>query len=329
MRKYTHLTLEEREKLYAFREKGLSFREIGRILGRRHTTLSREWKRNTKYFRSYLPCHAQRRSEKVSKDQRYSAPLKKPEIFLFVREKLRLGWSPEIIAGRLKSETRGRLTITPECIYQYVYSGRARGYHLWQYLPCGRKRRRVRLGGRKIRNEGKVPNAVSISKRPRYINKRRQIGHWETDNMEGSKKSKSALSVSLERSIRYVILTKVSNQTSLEKTKSLTETMLPLPKEIRRTITMDNGKENYGHQTVTERLDVKIYFCHAYTSFEKGSVERRVRDIRRFIPKGTPISRVSKRRIRQIEEWVNNKPMKCLGFLTPYEKMQQLVSKLN
>lgn len=328
MRKYTHLTLEEREKMFAWMEMGFSFREISELLGRNHTTLSRERKRNTRYGKAYVPCLAQRRYERISEKQRYLAPLKGPEVFLFARERLRLGWSPEIIAGRLGYETRGRLTITAECIYQYVYSNKARGYKLWQYLPCGRKKRMKRLG-RKVRNNGKAPNAISISKRAKYIDKRRQVGHWETDNMEGSKTSKPALSVTLERAIRYVVLAKVNDQTKVEKTRVLVERMDPLPPVLRRTMTMDNGKENYGHGEVSDQLGIKTYFCHAYTSFEKGSVERRIKDIRRFIPKGTSLTRVSKERIKQVEEWSNNKPMKCLSFMTPNEKMQQLVSKLN
>ena len=329
MKKYTHLTLEEREKLFGWRAKGIPLREIGRKLGRSHTSLSRELRRNTKYGRRYLPCHAQRRYQRAAIKQRCKAPLKSPEVFLYVREHLRhpYYWTPEIIAGRLKKETRGRLTITPECIYQYIYSKKAGKYKLWGCLPCGRKKR-MKKSGRKVRNHGKAPNAVSISKRPKYINKRKQVGHWETDNLEGSKSSRSALSVTIERACRYTTLTKMPNQTKLEKTKAVTARLAGLPIFVRRTITMDNGKENYGHEKISEILGVKTYFCHVYTSCEKGSVERRIKDIRRFIPKGTPLARVSKDKIEWIEWWLNNKPMKCLSYATPYEKMQQLISKV-
>jgi IS30 family transposase len=329
LKKYTHLTLEEREKLYAWKEKGLKLREIGRKLDRSHSTLSRELKKNQKYGKQYLPCHAQARYERVSEKQRRQAPLKSPEIFLYVREHLRhpYYWTPETIAGRLKKETKGRLTITTECIYQYIHSKKAKRYKLWQYLPSGRKKRMVKKG-RTVRNQGKVPNAVSISKRPKYINLRVQGGHWETDNMEGTRSSKTALSVEVERASRYVVLTKIPNQTKLEKTKAVTKRLSKFPKGVLRTLTMDNGKENYGHDEIARILDLQTYFCHAYTSWEKGSVERRIKDIRRFIPKKKPISYVSKDKILWIECWLNNKPMKCLDYATPYEKMQQLISKL-
>lgn len=329
LKKYTHLTLEEREKLYAWKEKGLSLRQIAKKLGRSHSTLSRELKRNTKYGKEYIPCYAQRRYERVGNKQRRKAPLKCPEIFLHVREHLRhpYYWSPEIISGRLKKITNGRLTITPECIYQYIYSKKAKRYKLWQYLPSGRKKR-MKKEGRKVRNKSKVPNAVSISKRPKYINKKKQLGHWETDNMEGTKSSKTALSVELERASRYTAVTKIPNQTKLVKTKAVIDKLSQFPSKTLKTLTMDNGKENYGHMDIANELNIKTYFCHTYTSCEKGSVERRIKDIRRFIPKGIPINSVRKDKIEWIQWWLNNKPMKCLDYSTPHEKMQQLISEL-
>lgn len=320
---FKHLNLEERELMYGMLKQGFSHRKIAEKLNRTQSSISREIKRNTKYGKDYLPCYAQKRYERETKRQRYQAPLKNPEIFLYVRQKLRLGWSPEIISGRIRLDIKGS-SIDKETIYRYIYSERGKSYQLWKHLPKSRKKRMVKEG-RIVRNKGKVPNAVSITKRPKYILKRKQIGHWETDNMEGKKSSKSALSVSIERSTRYTRITKISNQTKVVKTKAVIEELLGLPS---KTLTMDNGKENYGHEDISKALDIKIYFCHAYTSQEKGSVERRIKDIRRFIPKGKSIHRVSNKRVQQIEDWINNKPMKCLGYLTPYEKMQQSLVKL-
>lgn len=323
------MLLVEREKLFAWSESGLSLRHIAKKLGRSHSTLSRELNRNKRYGAGYLPCYAQRRYERVTAKQRYLAPLKNPETLLFVREHLRhpYYWSPEIISGRLKLETFGRLTITPECIYQYIYSKKTKKDKLWQYLPSGRKKRMNKYG-RKIKNNGKAPNAVSIDKRPTYIQKRRQVGHWESDNMDGTKSSKPALSVTLERATRIAILSKVKNKTMLVKSTALVNRLVDLPHQVLRTITFDNGTENYDHQTIAIALSVKTFFCHAYSSCEKGSVERKIKDIRRFIPKGTPLTQVSRAKIAWIEYWLNNKPMKCLGYLTPYEKMQREFNKL-
>jgi len=329
LQKYKHLSLEEREWIFAWLTSGKSLREIARRLNRNVGTISREVKRNTKYGKKYIPCVAQRRYERVTVKQRSKAPLKSPEVFLYVREHLRAPyhWTPGQIAGRLSRDTKGRLHISAECIYQYIYSKKNQKERLWKYLVCGKKKRMTK-NGRKVRNVGKVPTAVSITKRPRYIEKRVQVGHWETDDMEGTKSSKAALSVSRERATRYTRLVKIVNQTKVVKTAAVVESLGIFPPPFLRTITQDNGKENYGHEETALQLGTKMYFCHAYTSCEKGGVERAIKDIRRFIPKRTPLTGVSKQKIEYIEWWLNNRPMKCLGYMTPHEKMEQLKIKL-
>ena len=140
-----HLSLHEREQLALGRAKGLSFREIGRRLGRSHATLSREWGERAKYGTQYSPCRAHAKAKKLASDQRTKAPLKNPKVFLYVRQKLRDShWSPEIVAGRLPIDHPGE-SIHFETIYRYVHnskrSGRAK---LWRYLPEHHKRRRKR-----------------------------------------------------------------------------------------------------------------------------------------------------------------------------------------
>lgn len=326
MRQYGHLRLEEREKLFAWKEVGLPLREIARRLLRHPATISREISRNTWYGRPYLPCRAQRRYERVTKEQRRQAPLKNPEIFLYVREKLREYWTPEIISGRIGLDIR-EATIDPETIYRYIYCPTTRKDKLWEYLPNRRKKRMKKLG-RRVQKRGKVPNAVSIDLRPRSILRRKQPGHWETDNMAGIKTSRPALSVTVERVTRIVVISKVPNQTSEAKTKALALRLSHLPLNLRQSLTQDNGKENYGHEETQAILGIGMYFCHAYHSWEKGSVENRIGRIRRFLPKGTDLTPVSKETIRQIEDQLNHLPMKCLGFRTPYEKMQQLMTKV-
>lgn len=329
MQKYKHLSLEEREWIFAWLTSGKSLREVARRLNRNVGTISREVKRNTKYGKTYMPCVAQRRYERVTVQQRSKAPLKSPEVFLYVRQHLRAPYhlTPGQISGRLSVETKNRLHISAECIYQYIYVKKNRKERLWRYLVCGRKTRMVK-NGRKKRNVGKVPNAVSIDKRSQYIEKRKQVGHWETDDMEGSKSSKAALSVSRERATRYTRLVKMVNQTKVVKTAAVVESLNMFSRPFLRTITQDNGKENYGHEQTALQLGTKMYFCHAYTSCEKGGVERAIKDIRRFIPKGTPLTKVSRQKIEYVEWWLNNRPMKCLGYMTPHEKMEQLKTKL-
>jgi len=179
---FTHLSLMERELLFAWKEQGISFRVIAIRLRRSHTTISREWKRNTKCFHSYIPCMAQKRYERISGFQRRGASLKNPFIFLYVRKHLADGWSPEQIAGRLSLD-HPHQHIDDETIYRYIYSTRVRKEKLWRLLPLARKRRR-RWHGRKMQRTGGVSRLpfLTIDARPAEINDRKVFGHWETDN---------------------------------------------------------------------------------------------------------------------------------------------------
>lgn len=326
--KYRHLSLEERERLFAFKEKGLSLREIAKKLHRSQSSLTRELKRNIKYGNeyfgnTYLPCKAQKLAEKRAKKQRYKAPLKDPAIFVYVRKKLRAYWSPETIAGRLPIDRPG-LSICHETIYQYIYSKRTktRGMHLEEYLTFKRKKR-MQHNGRSVRRINKIPEAVSIDKRPKVVNNRKQLGHWETDNVIGKQSDKTALSVTVERVLHVTLINKLS-RTAHKKTNSLVLRLNTYPEKLRKTLTTDNGSENSDHKRLTALTGMQVYFCHAYHSWEKGTVENTNGIIRRFIPKRVSIDSLSDEYIAALEYKLNSTPKKCLNFYTPYEMMQKL-----
>lgn len=315
--KYKQLSLEEREKFFSLKEQGLSLRNIGLILNRSHTTLGRELKRNAPYGVEYVPCRAQKRYEHRCKKQRSKAPLKSPEILLYVREKLRIGWSPGTISGRLLLD-KGQ-HIHPETIYRYIYKKGNRKEHLEQYLTLKRKRR-MKLEGRRPKRLNRIQNALSIEQRPKEVLSRNEFGHWETDLMLGKQEHSHALLVNIERTSRYIVMTKIPNKTSQATSTNMVRI---LKKHKPKTVTSDNGPENALHQEVSEKLDIEYYFCHPYSSWEKGSVENRIGVVRRYIPKGVDINTYSHKEIRIIQERVNNTPMKCLGYLTPKEYMRR------
>lgn len=324
MKRYRHLSLEEREKLYAFQKMGLSQREIGKRLKRSQGNLSRELARNAKYGAEYIPCRAQRLSDKRGWRQRCHAPLKNPLVFLYVREHLRLGWSPDEISGRLKLDHPG-YSISYEAIYRYIYSKRMGRYKYWEYLTLGRNKR-MSKGGRRVRSEysGKIPGSISIDLRPEIVAARLRVGDWETDNIIGKLTDKTALSVTVERVTKLTLLTKLLDRLAVTKGDALVRRLGVFPKRIRLTLTTDNGSENSNHQQISESLDLLMFFCHAYHSWEKGTVENQNGRIRRFIPKGISIDTFSEEYIREVEIRLNSTPRKCLGYLTPYEKMNQL-----
>jgi len=329
---YKQLTLEEREKIYTLKEQGLSFRSIGQIMGRSHRTVAREFRRNRYVGQEYIPCKAQEISMKRSAKQRTKAPLKNPEVFLYVRRSLREeGWSPELIAGRLPIDINGQ-TIVHETIYQYIY-GKGKRYHLQEYLTRSHKKRRIKTGRLVHKSQSRIPNAIMIDKRPTKTNNRSQAGHFETDLMEGPCGTRTALSVSIERKSRYSVIAKVGNKKSKTVQKVLQNTLKPLQslsksvKPIVRSVTSDNGLENTRHTETSDELKINWYFCNPYHSWEKGSVENRIGVIRRFIPKGTPLHIYKDKEIQNLENKLNSRPMKCLNFQTPEEVFMKEVNR--
>lgn len=324
----------ERELLYGWRKEKVSLREIGRRLGRDHTSLSDELRHNLvgqgrrkhEYFnQEYMPGLAHEKASKRALKQRQKAPLKEPAIFLYVREHLRepFFWTPDEISGRIKSDIGKYICV--ESIYQYIYSKPAKRSKLWQYLTVARKKR-MKKNGRGVHRDSKIPGSISIDLRPEIVALRVRAGDWETDNIIGKITDQTALSVTVERLSRYTILSKLTDRLAVTKKDALIRRLGIYSQNLRLTLTADNGSENSEHLQIQEGLDLVMYFCHAYHSWEKGSVENMNKRIRRFIPKGVSIDSLPEKLIRQVEWILNNTPRKCLGYLTPQEKMVQLQS---
>lgn len=318
MKGYKQFSLEERERLFAWREQKQSLRTIACTLGRSHTTLSRELRRNLRVNGVYIPCSAHSYAYDRLHKQRSEARLKSQEIYAYVVEHLKMRWSPETIAGRLPIDRPG-LSIHQESIYRYIYWDNGKGLHLWNYL-LHKRPRRMKKGGRRVKPCGKIPEAVSIDLRPQEASDRRIAGHWETDNVIGKATDKTAISTTVERATRYTILSKLA-KTAEAKQAALVRRLWYFPSHLKKTMTTDNGSENMNHKKITSRLNMLMFFCHAFHSWEKGTVENMNGRIRRFIPKGRSIDVFSEEEIAEVEYAINHTPRKCLGFLTPDEAM--------
>lgn len=333
MKKYHQLTLAEREKLYCLNDQGLSLRKIAEQLGRDHSSLSRELARNSRSLqgnpsgvKDYLPVRANRKAVKRKIKQRTNGPLKNPAVFLYVREHLRppYSWTPEQVAGRLHLDLP-KETIDDDTIYRYIYSKKAACFKLWQYLPLGRKKRMKKLG-RRPKRQGKIPGAASIDLRPKEIETRKKIGHWESDNVVGKQKDKTVVSVSVERKVKYTLLSKLDSKTASAKLAALVQRLSQFPNSARLTLTVDNGSENSYHQQVSKELGLNVYFCHSYHSWEKGTVENTNGRIRRYLPKGISLDNLTEAELTEIERRLNNTPRKCLGFKTPREALLEALT---
>lgn len=324
-KRYKHLSAEERDKIAILRAEGKSGNEIAMMMRRNKGTISRELRRNgAEIYDVYLPHKAQERADKRNHDNHRRQRLKDRKIRRYVISRIRTGWSPEYIAGRLPIDYPG-LKISYEAIYQYIYDTEIRkSMDLASYLARAYKKRRKRGYSRK-HAKTHIPSRISIDNRPKHIQKRRQFGHWEVDTMV-SRKSLYALVVAAERRSRFVRIARIPRKDSYELRKALNRKLIQYPQLLRRSITYNNGSENVQHQRLNVELGTNSYFCNPYHSWEKGTVENVIGLIRRFLPKKTDFATIPIKDIRKIEMLLNNRPKKCLGFRTPLEIFNQGVA---
>jgi len=314
-KKYSHLSLAEREEIAIGLENGMKQCEIAQLLGRSPGTVSREIRRNNPSVRTvrYRANRAQLKADerKIENHRRKRIPNKR--LRRFIAKNLKLGYSPEITAF-MAAEKNSRWKTNYESIYQWIYDER---HDLIPFLVKSHKKRRKRGSGRQKRCP-KVPNRVMIDKRPEYINLRSRIGHWEADTVV-SRKSKAAVMVLVERRTRYVILKKLDAKTAYYMHKATVESLIKYPPRLRQSVTYDNGTENALHELTNKKLCIKSYFCNPYHSWEKGSVENIIGILRRFYPKKTDWKNISQRDLNKVSKFINNRPMNLLGFKTPYQ----------
>ena len=297
------------------RGEGRTLRFIARELGRDPSTLSRELKRNAAPVNTgyYLPHKAHERATKRNRETHRRDRLKEPRIRRYVRDRLRSGLSPELIAGRW-SRLHPESSISHEAIYQWVY---ADARDLIPYLLRARKKRLHRGYSRK-HVKSHIPGRVSIEERPKEVTGRKVAGHWEADTAV-SRQSVAAIQVATERKTRLIRISKLERKGAHEMRVALTRRLSRCPTRLRKTITYDNGSENTDHGKTNEVLGTRSYFCAPYHSWEKGTVENTIGLVRRSLPKKTDFATVSSKELRTIERRLNNRPRKCLGYLTPAE----------
>lgn len=322
-----HLSLDERIKIEISYREGESFRQIANSLGggRSASTISREVAGKPRIGLGRYQAHIAHEKAFTKRENRGKRPrLKNDLIRKYTVEKLKLGWSPEQISLRLPIDHKEE-KISYEAIYQFVYAQIHRQGHgetrkscedLRQYLPRRRKRRATK--GLRGSQKAIRPILPSIEDRPREVEKRKIVGHWEDDTMV-SKQSKVRLKTINERASGLVLIKKVKNG-SIEKTnQALINKFQKIPSACRLSLTRDRGTENFGYKEIEEALGLSCYFAHPYCSHERGSNENLNGLIRRFLPKGTDFSRVDDEQIAKIEYLLNTRPRKRFAGLTPYE----------
>ena len=320
MKHYHQLTIHEREQIKLWCQQGLSCRAIARKVGRNHRTIAREMVRNSPGLgtQTYCPTLAQKRATK-RRIERRRKKLHEGALQNYVVRRLGKGWSPEVIAGRLR-RINSQLTVCPETIYRFIYDKDHKGERYYEFLHRGHKRRESWFGrSTQTRKRLSIPNRLNISFRPDEANTRETVGHLGTDLMEGLRKSGGAVSVTVDRKSGLVMLDKLVSKESEARIKALIERLIKYPRAMRQTVSMDNGTENTNHEKLQQELDCPTFFCNPYHSWEKGTVENTIGLVRSWIPKGTDLTVITQADLNAIMLELNHRPRKRLGFLTPYE----------
>jgi transposase, IS30 family len=320
---YTHLSILEREKIQEGLWEKKSVRQIAREIGRPHSAVSREIRKNiSPITHRYTPRVANDRALLKRKMRGRTERLKNARIRAYVIDHLKLRWSPEQIAGRMKRDIGE--TISHEAIYQYIYAQicvgaptvRANKEDLRIYLRRRRKRRcpkGVRKGQRIFK-----PLGNSIDVRPSIVNQRKRIGDWEGDTVE-SVNHRPGVNTLVERKTGYTFITKLKSKTSGATVEAVTKRTSVLPKKARQTLTLDNGRENSDWQSIQEETKLSIFFAHPYHSWERGTNENTNGLIRDYFPKKTDFTTISDEEIQKVEYALNTRPRKRLGYKTPLE----------
>lgn len=324
-RTYEQLSLEERCSISRLRADGISIRQIAAALGRAASSVSRELGRNTGSSVGYRAEHA----DDLSWARRWRGLrlARQPDLQKTVLDRLVMGWSPGQISGWLAQNDPNR-SISHESIYRFIYAriARTNDYSWRRFLPRAKSRRGHYR--RQLKTVQNIKHRVSIHDRPGIVGTRAEPGHWEADLILMPDKKNNILVVQ-ERTTRYVRLIRQSCRQAEPVAARLDEWFRPLPKELRRSLTQDNGVEFSLHYRLNEALGIDTYFCDPHSPWQKGGIENMNGRIRRFIPLKTKIENISDQTVQIVENIINHTPRKCLGFKTSAELFSKLLKPLH
>jgi len=318
---YTHLTENERYVISHLTCAGFSLREIARRTNRHHTTVSRELKRNddpvyedTVYWYDWTHPEAVKRSHKA----RHHRCRSNQWLVKYVKRKLGDDWSPEVITEKLKVDypDDDKMRVSHETIYRWIYLDAKAGGTLYHHLRRRRRKRRKqkRYGsGRRF-----IPGQVSISERPDIVETRERFGDWEGDTI-GGKKSTGYMATHVERKSRYLIAAKLLDKRAESLTLKSIKAFWRIPKKMRKTLTVDNGKEFAHFKELEDKTGLTVYFADPYSAWQRGTNENTNGLLRQYFPKGTDFRKITEEDLAFAVKKLNYRPRKCLSYQSPHE----------
>ena len=317
---YGHLSLNERYVIHHLTLYGLSNREIARRLGRHHSTIDREIARNGPRYEGCVYVHeaAQRKADARA---RWPRPFRRRDhrsLYHYVVTGLGRDWSPEQIAGRLRRDYRDdqEMRVSHETIYQWVYDDAAQGGGLYHHLRRAHRKRFKQ--GRFGTGRGLIPGRVSIAERPTIVEHRTRFGDWEGDTVEGGK-GKGGIASLVERKCRYLVAAPLADKTSAVMARETNGALKRVPRALRKTLTVDNGKEFASFKRIQEQTGLRVYFADPYSAWQRGCNENTNGLLRQYFPKGSDLTALSRSALASAVKRLNHRPRKCLDYRSPHE----------
>lgn len=332
MKNYKRLNDLEREEISRMLSQKCSYSAIAKTLGRHLSTISREINAGGGNKYAYRAITAQNRAKRNASKRRFGKHRLKDnkELWLYICKKSKKKkWSPRQIAEELKKDYPKDMTmrISPEAIYTYIYV-LPRGA-LKKELIAGLRRNHKRRykQSRGVKSTRKLEDMLSIEERPKEVEDRIIPGHWEGDLIIG-KYNRSALGTLVERTTRTTILIPIKNREAETVAKAFAKEVKKLPKQMKLSMTYDQGREMAKHKLFTKITGVKVYFAHPRSPWERGTNENTNGLIRQFFPKGTEFNKVSRYKVKKVQDLLNGRPRQALGFEKPYEVFNKLMDNV-
>ena len=320
-KKYKRLTLKERIIIEILLKQNKTKSYIAKALKRSRSTISREvnklggnYDANLSYWCAKDDYKNKRNRDKINTHKRLK---------MFVYRGLLEGWSPDQISGRLKLfyPNDPIMSISYEAIYTHIYAHRQARLNrkLIALLPYKKTQRK--RANYKSKRGVKIKDQISIEDRPKEIETRKEMGHWEGDLIIG-KDHKSAIGTLVERKSRFTIIVKLENKKSKTVRTEFVKEFNKIHSFYTKTLTYDNGTEMAQHKKFSEQTNMTVYFAHPYSSWERGTNENTNGLIRRYFPKKTDFNGVTVEQLKKAQNALNNRPRKVLGYRTPNEVME-------
>lgn len=328
-RRYKHLSLGERVRIELWLGEGRTLRWIGAQLKRSASTVSRELRRNARPTRRWRGSYEGERAHGLAlRRRRWDARFKlarQPDLRAEVRQCLAMGRSPEQIAGRLALE-HGKALISHESIYRFIYHRSAQKDYWHRLLPRA-KSRRGRLGQRGGSPASLLRRRRPIALRPEEAHDRAVPGHWEADLMAFSRYGQYVL-VTHERTSRLLSIEPLPDKSAASVRRCLSARLAALPRQLRRSLTFDNGTEFALHYKLSCKLSHGTFFCDPHAPWQKGGIENAIGRMRRTLPRKTDLATIPPAEFDALLARYNNTPRKCLAFRTPNEVFSQLLNRV-